>query len=56
MMLFIQNWQSLACAAMVVGSVVMGLQAAIYQNRSGVKYSFVCFMIAVSAALLQTGS
>ncbi len=56
MMSFIQNWQYLACATMVVGSVFMGLKAAVYQNKPGIKYSFVCFMIAVSAALLQTGS
>jgi hypothetical protein len=56
MMFFIQYWQSLACAAMVVGSVFIGLNAAIYRNKSGIKYSFICFVIAVSAALLQTGS
>jgi hypothetical protein len=51
-----QYWQSLACGSMVVGSVFMGLRAAIYQNKPGIKYSVVCFLIAVSAALLQTGS
>jgi tRNA U34 5-carboxymethylaminomethyl modifying enzyme MnmG/GidA len=53
---FIHNWQYLACVVMVIGSVFMGLKAAIYQNRTGIKYSMVCFLIAVSAALLQTGS
>ncbi|MBF2063513.1 MAG: hypothetical protein IGS39_03635 [Calothrix sp. C42_A2020_038] len=56
MIFFTQHWQYLTCAVMVAGSVFMGLKAAITQNKTGVKYSFVCFMIAVCAALLQTGS